>query len=239
MSYVLNFTRMKTKNLLRFFIILSFFIFYLPFLDTCAGKREKTTSPATESNEEIKELPKDTTNVKVVKTVYDDALKISKEVKEDSVNVEVIDELSKDTSNINDVEAPYNKEIENKEKSNSNDVIYNEDTQNLYELSYPLIEIFKEFEIIVFKEFAFYLYIIFALIIIFTLIMLVLSFKNKYKTIFWLNILNIVFLLFNYISLYVMEIIEYINQIKYGTVLFLINCIIIFALSLKLKSERN
>jgi hypothetical protein len=75
---------MKTKNLLRFFKAISFFIFYLPFLDTCFMKEcEETIEVAAEATaeiiEEIKELPKDTSNIKVIEAPYNEEVKNSED----------------------------------------------------------------------------------------------------------------------------------------------------------------
>ena len=92
---------------------------------------------------------------------------------------------------------------------------------------------YKEFEIRFFADKTFYIMLNFTLIIIFTFIMLIISFGKKFKQIIVMSSLNIVFLFVATFSLYLFDQIEEIKQIKYGYYLFVVNSILIIIESRK------
>ena len=194
-----------TENIrLKTLISISLLIFILPFIQTCSDKS-------------LKNLP-----------VY--KLKFTGFV-EDSINRKI--EYNKETK-INDTLRKFIEvtKIEKQKIIAKNRIekevwrkkTKKEYTYNLYFLGFGN---YKEFEIRFFTDKTFYIMLNFTLIVIFTFIMLIISFKNRFKQIILLSSLNLVFLFVATFSLYLFNQIEEIKQIKYGFYLFVINSILI------------
>ncbi len=109
-------------------------------------------------------------------------------------------------------------------------------TFNFYKMGYfP----FMEFSLKAFKEYEFYIYLIFDLIILFSFIMLYYSFKNDFFKIKKLTIFSLVLLHVYLVLLIYKSVIEDLAQIKYGYYLFLINSLLIIYFSNKLLKEEK
>lgn len=109
-------------------------------------------------------------------------------------------------------------------------------TFNFYKMGYfPFID----FNLKALKEYEFYMYLFFDLIILFSLIILYFSFKNVFLKIKKLAIFSVILLHVYLVLLTYKSVIEDFNQIKYGYYLFLINLILIIYLSNQLIREKK
>ena len=195
---------MKENIRLKTLISISLLIFSLPFLQTCSDKSLKN-SPTYKS--EFTGLVEDSINTKIV---YNEVTKINDTIR-NYVEVSKIEKhkiIAKDK---------IEKEIWLKNSKK-------EFTHNAYFLGF---ESYKNFEIRFFADKTFYMMLNFTLIIIFTFIMFLISFRKKFKQIIIMSSLNLVFLFTATILMCFWEQIEDIRQIKYGYFLFVLNSILI------------
>lgn len=113
-------------------------------------------------------------------------------------------------------------------------------TLNFYILSTSsLNQFFKSFT---FKDFSDNVSIAllgFTVILILSILLVFFSFKNNFKIIYWLSLINLLILFISTLILCLAEIIENINQIKIGYYLFVINSITILYFSKKLQIEKE
>lgn len=195
---------MKENIRLKTLISISLLIFILPFLQTCSDKSLKN-SPKYKS--EFTGFVEDSINTKIE---YNKETKINDTIR----NYIEVNKIKKQK-----VIAKDRIEKENWLKNAKKEYTY-----NAYSLGFAN---YQEFEIRFFADKTFYIMLNFTLIIIFTLIMLIISFRKKFKQIIVISSLNLVFLLVATFSLYLLDQIEEIRQIKYGYYLFAVNSILI------------
>jgi len=123
-----------------------------------------------------------------------------------------------------------------KECQNCLDKAKKENTFNLYQLGWGN---YDEFELRYLTDKTFYIFSNFTIIIVLTLSMLVLSFKRKFKQIIIISSINLILLIIATISLWLIGVIENLNQIKYGYYFFIVNSILIIIQSRKEKTSRH
>jgi len=201
---------MKNSIRLKSLISISLLIFVLPFLQTCSDKSLKSL-PGYKS--EFTGFIQDSVNFKIVynkETNSNDTLReliaVSKSEKEKIIKKEKAD-----------------KEIWLKKARKEN-------TLNVYSLG---ILNYPEFEFKHLTDKTFYIFLPFTIIILLTVIMLIISFKKMYKQIMIISSINLLLLFIATISLYLIEVIDNLNQIKYGYYLFVLNSILIIIQSRK------
>lgn len=201
---------MKENIHLKTLISISLLIFCLPFLQTCSDKSLKKL-PAYKS--EFSGFIQDTINTKFEynKTTksYDTVINLIKVSKIEKQKIIAKDKIEKKIW------------LKNSKK---------EFTYNAYFLGFGN---YKNFETSFFADKNFYVMLNFTLLIIFTFIMFLISFRKKFKKIIIMSSLNLVFLFTATIALCFWEQIEDIRQIKYGYYLFVLNSILIIVESRK------
>ena len=195
---------MKESIRLKTLISISLIIFILPFLQTCSNKSLKN-SPA--FNSEFTGFVKDTTNTKIE---YNNVTKINDTI-----------------WNYIEVSKIEKQKIIAKEKIAKEDWFKKTKEEYTYNAYFLGFGNYKEFEIRFFLDKTFYIMLNFSLIIIFTFMMLITSFRKKFKQIMVMSFANLIFLSVATFSLYFFDLIEEIEQIKYGYYLFVINSILI------------
>lgn len=79
----------------------------------------------------------------------------------------------------------------------------------------------------------------YLLVLILTVVMLIVSFLNKIKTIQILSLINFVLLMSSTILLYFCDVIRSMNQIKIGFYLIIINFILIYIISTKIQKSNQ
>lgn len=104
-------------------------------------------------------------------------------------------------------------------------------TSSGYEIAFC---IFNKFELQDLSDSGFYCFLCFFIVLIISTIQFCFSFINKFKVIYLLGLINLTLVIFPMLSFYFAEILEDINQIKYGYYLFIINTIILLLLSKKM-----
>ncbi len=201
---------MKNNIRLKSLICISLLIFVLPFLQTCSDKSLKD-SPKYKG--EFTGFVQDSVNFKIVynkETNSNDTLRdliaVSKSEKEKIITKEKVD-----------------KEIWLKNARKEN-------TLNAYCLGFIN---YPEFELRHLTDKTFYIFLNFTIIILLTIVMLVMSFRKRFKQIIIISSINLLLLFIATISLYLIEVIEDFNQIKYGYYLFVLNSILIIIESRK------
>jgi ABC-type multidrug transport system fused ATPase/permease subunit len=195
---------MKENIRLKTLISISLLIFILPFLQTCSDKSLKNL-PAYKS--EFTGFVEDSINRKIE---YNKETKINDTIRE-FIEVTKIEKQK--------IIAKNRIEKEDWLKKTKKEYTY-----NAYFLGFGN---YKEFEIRFFADKTFYIMLNFTLIIVFTFIMIIISFKKKFKQIIIMSTLNLVFLFVATFSLYLFDQIEEIKQIKFGYYLFVLNSILI------------
>ena len=201
---------MKNNIRLKSLISISLLIFVLPFLQTCSDKTLKS-SPRYEG--EFTGFIEDSVNFKIVynkETNSNDTLRnliaVSKSEKEKIIKKEKAD-----------------KEIWLKNARKEN-------TLNAYSLGFLN---YAEFEFRFLTDKTFYIFLNFTIIILLTITMLIMSFRKRFKQIMIISSINLLLLLIATFLLYLIEVIEDFNQIKYGYYLFVLNSILIIIESRK------
>ena len=191
---------MKNNIRLKSLILISFLIFLLPFFQTCSDKTLKK-SPSYKA--EFTGFVQDSTNFQIVynkQTKVNDTIwnviEVSKIEKEKIINKEKLE-----------------KEVWLKKAKKEN-------THNLYYLGWGN---YDEFELRYLTDKTFYIFSNFAIIILLTISMFIMSFKRKFKQIMIISSINLLLLIVATIALCLIGVIENINQIKYGYYLFIIN----------------
>jgi len=202
---------MKGKLTLRSLISLSFLLFFLPFLRTCSDRSIENLH-----SEEVSEV-----------LVVDSANKVTK----DGDTIRIFEALSKQEET----------KLLQQEKENRIVRIQKakkDFTFNFYTL---LLEtLFKDkFDGNSFYEVSFYSSLGYFLVLISTIIMLILSFLNKIKTVQFLSLINLILLSSSTILLYFCEALEDINQIKIGYYFVFLNFILIILFSRKVLKENQ
>jgi hypothetical protein len=185
----------------------------LPFLQTCS---DKTLKKSPHYKAEFTGFVQDSTNLKIVynketkgnDTIWN-VIKVSKIEKEKIINKEKLE-----------------KEVWLKEAKK-------ETTYNLYHLGWGN---YDEFELRYLTDKTFYIYSNFTIIILLTISMFIISFKRKFKQIIIISSINLILLIVATISLCLIDVIENLNQIKYGYYLFIVNSILIIIESRKEKT---
>jgi len=201
---------MKKNIPLKSLICISLLIFVLPFLQTCS---DKTLKSLPRHQKEITEFTPDSVNFKIV---------YNKETKSNDTLQNVIAASNS--------EKEYIIKKEKAEKENRLENVIKENTFNAYELGY---KIYPEFDFGYLIDKTFYIFLNFTIIILLTITMLIISFRQKFKQILIISSINLFLLLIATISLYLIEVIEDFNQIKYGYYLFVLNSILIIIESKK------
>ncbi|RWX01501.1 hypothetical protein [Flavobacterium cerinum] len=107
-------------------------------------------------------------------------------------------------------------------------------TASGYEMAFY---IFNKFELQDLSDSGFYYFLCFFIVLIISIILFYFSFKNKFRIIYLLSLINLVLVIFPMLSFYFAEILEDLNQIKYGYYLFIINTIILLLLSRKIMKK--
>jgi hypothetical protein len=201
---------MKNNIRLKSLICISLLIFLLPFLQTC-------------SDESLKSLPR-------YKGEFTGFV-------EDSVNLKIVynkETNSNDTLlNLKAVSKTKKNKITKKEKVDKEIWLKNarkENTLNAYCLGFIN---YPEFELKHLSDKTFYILLNFTIIILLTIVMLVMSFRKRFKQIIIISSINLLLLFIATISLYLIEVIEDFNQMKYGYYLFVLNSILIIIESRK------
>lgn len=97
-------------------------------------------------------------------------------------------------------------------------------TVNAY---YVVFKNFNEFETRYFLDKTFYIFLIFNIIIAFTILMLIFAVMENIKKVLIFSYINLILAIIWFISLFLFGIIEELNQIKYGYYLFVLNSILI------------
>jgi|688.fasta_scaffold883419_1 hypothetical protein len=207
---------MKNNIRLKSLISISFLIFMFPFLQTCSDKSLKN-SPRYKA--EFTGFVQDSTNLKIIynkKTKVNDtlwnAIEVTKTEKEKIINKEKLE-----------------KEIWLKKQKKEN-------TYNLYFLAWGN---YDEFELRYFEDKTFYIFSNFTFIHLLTIMMLIMSFKRKFRQIMIISSINLLLLFIATISLCLIEVIEDLNQLKYGYYLFVLNSILIIIESRKELNKNN
>lgn len=190
---------MKTNIRLKFLIGITFLVFFLPFFDACTGG--KFTEESVESAYEV------------VEEEIMDTIALKENVIKDTIKEEVIEE---DT-----IIAPIEED-----KSEENYFQRKESSVcNAYEMVYLFFGDSDILKLETLKDKTLYTFLIILLIIINSLIMLILAFKNRIKNLSKVGILSLILALIWFI--YVLFLNPDLNQIKYGFYLYLINVILI------------
>lgn len=140
-------------------------------------------------------------------------------------------EYSLERQEVNHSGEPVGKIITKKENKLAIAEKAKEYTFDFYTLSIISLD---DFKLNNFSDKTFWAFLGFTIILIFSILILSFSFKNKIKTVHWLSITNLIILLISTLILCFTEVIEKINQIKIGYYLFVINSILIAYLSKKL-----
>jgi len=201
---------MKNNIRLKSLISISFLIFIFPFLQNCSDKALKD-SPRYKS--EFTGFVRDTINTKIeynkTTKIYDTVINLVEVSKTEKQKIIAKDKIEKEIW------------LKNSKK---------EFTYNAYHLG---LGNYNEFELRYLTDKTFYIYLNFTIIILLTIIMFILSFKRKFKHIMVISSINLLLLFIATFSLYLMEVIEDFNQIKYGYYLFVLNSILIIIESRK------
>lgn len=206
---------MRNNIRLKSLISISLLIFLLPFLQTC-------------SDESLKSLPR----YKGELTGF----------VQDSVNHKIVyNKEANSNDTLRDLIAVSKSEkdkIIKKEKADKEIWLKNakrENTLNAYNLAFLN---YSEFEFRYLKDKTFYILLNFTIIILLTITMLIMSFRKRFKQIIIISSINLLLLLIATLSLYLIELIEDFNQIKYGYYLFVLNSILIIIESRKELNKR-
>jgi len=202
---------MKKSITLKVLVSFSFMIFFLPFLQTCSDK-DLDSFPMRKA-----------------------------EVVDANETIEAL--KNNDIGNTKEYK-PSQTEILKENRARKENLIQSkkENTVNFYEFinKYFGGTKFKEYDVTILGDKTFYPFFGFVLIFLNSILLLILTFINKYKLIYRLGILNLMLLIFSTSGLILLEIIEEINQIKIGYYLFALNSIFIILIAKKdLKMERN
>ncbi|ESU21159.1 hypothetical protein FSS13T_27330 [Flavobacterium saliperosum S13] len=191
---------MKNSIRLKSLISISLLIFVFPFLQTCSDATIKKNI-CLESKElsPVVDSIHTANNLETNKNLYQE--KKDNHTKE---NVQTNDSL--------------------KDKKSCLERARNDNTCNAYYLGFGNL---NEFEFRYLSDKTFYIFLNFTIIILLTIFMLIISFRKKFKQIIIISSINLLLLIVATISLYLIEVIEDLNQIKYGYYLFVLNSLLI------------
>jgi len=200
---------MRNNTTLKSLTCISLILFFLPFLQTC-------------SDESLKGFLRQTA-------------KLETTVQIDSTSIDG-DTLVLNTIELTEAEKEKITKQEEIDKANEFEKSKIEHTHNVYYLG---LMPFEEIKIKVFKDPGFYCFLAFPIIILCSVLMVFFAFKFKNRMIYMLAISNIILLLISTLGLCLLEVIEDINQIKYGYYLFCINSFLIILISRKRLLKNN
>jgi len=109
-------------------------------------------------------------------------------------------------------------------------------TFNFYILSLASLDDFKLENL---TDSFFYAFLGFTIILISSILILLFSFKNKFRNVYRFSIFNLIILGISTLILCLTEIVENLNQIKIGYYLFVLNSLAIIYFSKKIENEKR
>ncbi|VBB47523.1 membrane hypothetical protein [uncultured Paludibacter sp.] len=216
------------KNILKYLTIAGVLILFLPFFRMCTGK--KAADVPVETVDSILQTDSSNVSTSILKNNTDS-------IEKEKANIQK--EIDKeDTYSGFGLGIYFFKMTFVKEQNTTSNSIYDPNKKYDVEEEREKIKTVKDFFVFVYQTIITYIpFLFFVFIILNSFLLVFYSFKNKFKKIRNVAIINVSILIISYLLMYLGFYLVKFNQIKYGSYLFVINSILIIYFSIKNKKN--